>query len=226
MIKIKYLLITVALVIVGSNLSASQQNRSRSTINSGKTPTPIGAILIKNGIGIYIRSLDIDFYSDTTDTENRGFGTSSIAQTVRIVDNDGFTIENKEERYPWFNVMFEHHYGSEMVCVGETNNYFKILVNNSGLCYWIRKNRYIELKKIDNYLKSFYGINIKVKQPIYTNPTPNSNIIAYRGSVVSDSFNIVQVKGDWIEIRSSLLKSGWIKWCNGNNILVDFIDSM
>jgi len=56
------------------------------------------------------------------------------------------------------------------------------------------------------------------------------------GDLRHQTFKVVQIKGDWFEIKSFdeddeinsylKLKSGWIRWRNENNILVSIIDSM
>lgn len=59
---------------------------------------------------------------------------------------------------------------------------------------------------------------------IYKLPNINSGIIKYTGE---DCFQVKCMKGDWIEIFTSEcdeitneIKSGWIKWKNGNNLLI------
>jgi len=199
-------------------------------VNGGKTPAPIGAVsIILEKAGVSIRCVDVAFNTDTLNFNNN-------VKQVRFVDNDGVFIENRQENYPWFNLLFEHHYGTELICVGATKSYYKILVDGLGKTYWVRKSPLLQFTTLDKYFKSLIGIKVIGNPDIRLNPEVNASVIKYSGDLRHQTFKVVQIKGDWFEIKSFdeddeinsylKLKSGWIRWRNENNILVSIIDSM
>lgn len=199
-------------------------------VNGGKTPAPIGAVsIILENAGVSIRSIDVAFNTDTIDLNNN-------VKQVRLIDNDGVFIENRQENYPWFNLLFEHHYGTEFICVGITKNYYKILVNDQGQTYWVRKSPLLQFETLDKYFKNLVGIKIARNQHIRLKLEVNAPVITYSDNLRHQTFKVVQIKGDWMEIKSfdeddeinsyQKLKSGWIRWRIGNSILINIIDSM
>lgn len=199
-------------------------------VNGGRTPAPIGAVrIILENAGVSIRSIDVAFNTDTIDLNNN-------VKQVRLIDNDGVFIENRQENYPWFNLLFEHHYGTEFICVGITKNYYKILVNDQGQTYWVRKSPLLQFETLDKYFKNLVGIKIARNQHIRLKLEVNAPVITYSDNLRHQTFKVVQIKGDWMEIKSfdeddeinsyQKLKSGWIRWRIGNSILINIIDSM
>lgn len=199
-------------------------------VNGGKTPAPIGAVsIILENAGVSIRSIDVAFNTDTIDLNNN-------VKQVRLIDNDGVFIENRQENYPWFNLLFEHHYGTEFICVGITKNYYKILVNDQGQTYWVRKSPLLQFETLDKYFKNLVGIKIARNQHIRLKLEVNAPVITYSDNLRHQTFKVVQIKGDWMEIKSfdeddeinsyQKLKSGWIRWRIGNSMLINIIDSM
>lgn len=234
---------SLILVAIAFSIScANGQNKStlvskqnvKYIVNGGKTPAPIGAVSIINGenSSIKILKVKIIFEADTINKNN--------FKEVYVEDNDGFWIENREENYPWFNLLFEHHYGSEFICVGITKNYYKILVNDQGQAYWVRRSPLLQFKTLDKYFKSFIGFESTTNQHMHLKPEVNAPLIPYSGDLRQQTFSVVQIQGDWMEIKSGLndsiidyhdsndivFKSGWIKWRSGNSLLIRIIDSM
>ena len=70
------------------------------------------------------------------------------------------------------------------------------------------------------------------KQAIRAEPNEQSKEISY--TELEDCFQVKSMKGDWIEIFTSYncehsnsknrteIKSGWIKWRDGNNLLIEY----
>lgn len=197
---------------------------------------PIGAIKINiktedSDKIVYITGqVHLSLKTDTSKTYNY-----NNFKSLTLDINDGLSICQEDQAF--YNNVFEHHYGCELICIEATKNYYRILVNNQGVSYWLRKSEFLKFIKIDEYLKGF-GVFIDAKQRIYTKPEVNSPPVSYIETRDYASFSVVQVKGDWMEIRSaegedevstpqaSKLKSGWIKWSINNKILIGLIDSM
>ena len=194
---------------------------------------PIGAIKIifptnDSEHNIYLTGqIHLSMVADTSST-SYGNG-KSVAFDI----NDGLFV--CEEDQSWFNSEFGHHYGTELICIGATKNYYKVLVNKTGLSYWIKKSEFLRFESIVDYLKGFLGVYLTTGQTIRTNADPNSPTIPVKIGEYGVICDVLQVKGDWIQIKQSddpeghspklNFKSGWIKWFDRNQLTVNLIDS-
>lgn len=205
--------------------------------NNLKLKIPAGAVeVICNDKGVrFTGSLYLTLYEDTIDRYGTNRGPSGGEEIeVGFIMNDGLEIEDEKQAL-WFNNLFTHHYGSEFICLEETNNYYKIMVNTSGKSYWIQKSKLLQFNRIEDYFMEFYGIFLTRGQNIRTSPDPTSSIIPIKGDIESLQFDVIQSKGDWLQIKQSdnternpkqpNFKTGWVKWFSGNKLIVGIIDS-
>lgn len=213
-------------------ISIFAQNKGNIS-NKPSTICPIGAIRISyREFGIALQKINLTLYTDTTDYDGNG---PSGVEEVRLNWNDGYEIENQQTEFPWFNSVFGHHYGSELICLEVTKNYYKILVGSSGVKYWIHKNNLLEFFTMDSYFKSFSGIRLPSKQAVRQNPDSNSPNVVINGNTENAVFAVKQVKNDWLEVNvtedvdgekyKTSKETGWIKWFSGNKLLLEIIDS-
>jgi len=119
-------------------------------------------------------------------------------------------------------------------CKSEKNGWFQLIVNNdNGKTYWLKKTELTNLSTWETYLKEMFGVARLADrtQVIRKSPSDTSEEIKYTGE---DCFQVKSMQGDWIEIFSptycvngytdskTKIKSGWIKWRQGNNLLIEF----
>lgn len=81
----------------------------------------------------------------------------------------------------------------------------------------------------ETYLQGMFGIArlSNQNQTIKKQPSDSSEEIKYSGS---DCFQVKSMEGDWIEIftadqcdeSKTKIKSGWIKWTQGNKLLIEY----
>jgi hypothetical protein len=193
---------------------------------------PIGALEIniktedRDKIVYITGQVHLSMKTDTSKTYNYD---SFKSLTFDI--NDGLSICQEDQVL--FNNVFGHHYVTDLICIEKTKNYYRVLVNNSGLSYWLSKSDFLKFIDIQTYFKG-YTISLKPKQNIFTKPNINSPTIPYTTNEDRVMFSLVQVKGDWMEIKSyeeenaqqsSKLKSGWIKWFINNKMTIDLLDN-
>jgi hypothetical protein len=103
--------------------------------------------------------------------------------------------------------------------------------NNSGQTYWIKKNKTTIFLTWEEYLKQMFAVDRLAdhKQKIRKQPSDTADEIKYEGR---DCFQVKSLKGDWIEIfttdycdqgqNKKEIKSGWIKWRRGNELLINY----
>lgn len=189
-------------------------------------------------IGIGIVSIDSDskpivrFYKNPNDKK--------AVRTVEFFDDksiNSFNIKNLETQKVWLRPeAFRSEYPAfSFRCKSKTRNWYEVIVNNkNGKSLWIKKERFTKLLSWETYLKNTYVIErlAKYKQPIRKFPATDSTKIRYAGQ---DCFQVKSMKGEWLEIYTSdfcrsgygepektTIKSGWIKWKNGNTLLIDY----
>ncbi|MGB4848214.1 MAG: hypothetical protein WBP41_09875 [Saprospiraceae bacterium] len=119
-------------------------------------------------------------------------------------------------------------------CLSETNDWFEIIVNDdTGLTMWLRKSDSSVFMTWETYLQGMYGVSRRSEriQKIRISPNEHSKEIKYTGQ---DCFQVNSMDGDWIEIFTAPycdedelennpgIESGWIRWKEGNNLLIDY----
>ena len=119
-------------------------------------------------------------------------------------------------------------------CIEKRPGWFKVIVNNeSGEAHWIQESSRSEYRDWISFLKTIGTISrlreAKEGNPIRREPSSNSEIVNYQGD---DCFQVDNSSGDWIEIYvpddkcgtidPGTLNSGWIKWREGDRLLVDY----
>jgi hypothetical protein len=209
-------------------LFVSLQGKLLAQISTSKVP--IGAIEIniktqdQDQIVYITGQVHLTMKTDTSKTYN-----NDSFKSLTFDINDGLSICPKDEAL--FNTVFSHHYGTELICIEETKNYYRVLVNKSGLSYWIARSEFLKFIRIEEYLSEIFIVK---GQNIYSSPNINSPKIPIR---IDESLNckVIQVKGDWILVKQSesdegtvpnvKFKTGWVKWFSGNMITVGLIDS-
>jgi hypothetical protein len=155
------------------------------------------------------------------------------------VETDGWTIENLETEAKWLKPEVFGLDNSQFAffrCKSKTTDWFELIVNNEkGTALWVKQSQLIEFLTWEEYLKSMFVVSrIKdEKQKIRKSPNDTSDEIEYDGG---DCFQIKRLKDDWIEVftpddcdikfTKTKIGSGWIKWRQGNKLLVDYYKSI
>jgi hypothetical protein len=113
-------------------------------------------------------------------------------------------------------------------------NWLKVMVNNeTGETLWLKKKHSTTYKNWENYLKEMFQVTRLTSEPqkIRRAPANNAAAIRYKGQ---DCFKVISMKGEWIEISTAdycddsytdsktKIKSGWIKWRQGNKLLTSY----
>ena len=185
------------------------------------------------GIGLVRITLDdkpvIDFYKSPTDdtfSKRITFTNDSITK--------GRTFKDREEVSRWLRpeVIWLDHYELIFRCKSSNEDWYEVIANNeNGHTLWIRKDKTTSFSTWEEFLKSMYTV-VRIhyrKQKIRAHPSDKSSELKYEGG---DCFRVKSLNGDWIEIytptnicRPDLkteIKSGWIKWKDGNRMMVDY----
>lgn len=181
------------------------------------------------GIGLIAIKFDdktvLPFYTSVNDKEP--------AKTIRFFNDksiNSWNIKDLKNQQKWLKpeiLWLDYNY-FVFRCEEKENDWFNIIVDNeSGKSLWIKKSKSTLFRNWEKFLQDMFSVQRKSKtDKIYKLPNKNSGAIRYSGE---DCFQVRSMKGDWIEIFTSecddvksLLKSGWIKWKDGNNLLIEY----
>lgn len=179
-------------------------------------------------VGIGIVSINFD---DKTIIEF--YETSDLTKRLKIVEffNDesikSWNIKNLESHKGWLKPesMWLDYGQFKFRCKTKIENCFEVYVSDTKTM-WIQKQDFTKFKNWEEYLRNMFRVerSNKNEQNIYSNPFTKSEIIESK----NDCFNVKQMQGEWIEVETAehceteqkIL--GWIKWRNGNTILINY----
>lgn len=191
------------------------------------------------GIGIVSIGYDdktvLEFYSDTLDKEPK--------KVIEFFDDrtiNSWNIKNLEKQKEWLKpeLLWLDYSAFTFRSLTRTDKWFEVIVNNeTGKSYWIENTELTEFKNWEEYLKNMIGVARlhDFKQKIRTKPTESAEEIKYEGT---DCFVVKSMKGDWIEIKTpdycdenfkdnkTAIKSGWIKWKQGNKLIIEYFTTI
>ena len=171
----------------------------------------------------------VEFYSQPTD--------KSYSKKIEFFDDksiNSWNIKNLKEEQSWLKpeALWIDYSQFNFRCKSMNDEWFEVIVNNdNGQTYWIKKNPKIKLVTWESYLMDMFGVSRldNKNQKIRKSPADSAQEIKYEGT---DCFRVKTLKGDWIEIftgdhcdeygSKTQIKSGWIKWRSGNNLLIEY----
>jgi len=120
------------------------------------------------------------------------------------------------------------------ICKTLTNDWFEVIVNNeNGESLWLKKSELAKFSSWETYLLEMFGVArlSDESQKIRQQPNDSSEEIKYSGQ---DCFQVKSMNGDWIEIftadycdesytdSKTKIESGWIKWRQGNKLIIEY----
>lgn len=238
------ILTTLLTILTSCNHKQRQENKGSidSTANEIKKSRHIDLKskridTLQTDLGLGLVSINFDdkttlyFYSTPNDKE--------LKRTIQFFNDqtiNSWNIRDLDNHKTWLKpeILWLDYSQFVFRCMSVQGNWLKVVVNNeNGETLWIKKNNLTTLRNWENYLKGMFGVARLPdhKQKIRSSPTDSSEEITYQGQ---DCFQVKSMKGDWIEIftadycddsytdSETKIKSGWIKWRQGNNLLIEY----
>ena len=192
-----------------------------------------GICFAQTTLGTGLLSVDFDgntivsFYNKPTD--KLPIKTVEFFNDLRI---DSWNIKNLKAQKEWLNpeVLWLDYSPLVFRVKSKTDQGFQIIVNNkTNQTYWVKRNQSMTFLTWETFLKNMFSVarlNIS-DQKIRKLPIENAEQINYKGK---DCFQVKSMKGDWIEIftadncdqSKTKLKTGWLKWRQGNKLLIKY----
>ena len=192
-------------------------------------------LLAQNDLGLGLVSINFD-----DKTSLLLYGTPNDKESKRTIQffNDqtinSWNIRDFDKHKEWLNpeILLLDYSQFVFRCLAVQDNWLKVMVNNeTGETLWLKKSDLTTFSDWESYLKEMFGVARlpDQQQKIRSLPTDNSDEIIYSGQ---DCFQVKSMKEDWIEIftadycdetdSKAKVKSGWIKWRQGNKLLIDY----
>jgi hypothetical protein len=186
-------------------------------------------------LGVGLVSIDyndktvLSFYTDTTDKKP--------TKTVEFFNDksiDSWNIRNLNTHKQWLSpeVLWLDYNSFVFRCKMQASGWYAVIANNqTGKVYWLKKSKWTKFLSWEKFLKEMFSVERLLKQKIRSLPNEDAKEIKYSGE---DCFQVRSMKGDWIEIfttdfcddedtkSKTKIKSGWIKWREGNKLLINY----
>ena len=185
------------------------------------------------GIGVVIIDFDestvLEFYSSPDNNakpeKSLVFIDDHVHQVWKIKNYEGNKSWLQPEAYDPLNDLLAFR------CIESKDGWMKIVVNNTnGSSYWLKSSEVNKLTDWSSFLQKIKFISrAKLNIPIFESPDENSGKISFKGI---ENFSIKTIKDNWIEVilptknagksEVSSQQTGWIKWKEGDNILIKY----
>jgi hypothetical protein len=171
----------------------------------------------------------LDFYNEPTD--------KVYSKRIEFFDDktiNSWNIKNLETQKSWLNpeVLWLDYFEFNFRCKSTKADWLELIVNNeTGMTLWVKRTVVTKYLTWEKYLKGMFSVDrlMDYKQNIRKEPNDTAEEIKYEGR---DCFKVMSLSGDWIEIfttdycdegkNKDKIKSGWIKWRDGNKLLIEY----
>lgn len=187
------------------------------------------------GIGVIIAPTQFDIFNDSI-------------LTNKFASRDMYSEDGNKTGI--CSKFFKPDYGiMHFVCVGKTDNAYKVLINYSEIKYFPKIKKY-EFMTWDKYILQSFGIrrltaetgDISQKLPLRHEPNDNATILTIPKG--QEMFCPMEIKGDWVKVKYDCFYNddnnpnegepchnfidkcknpltGWLRWRQENKLLID-----
>lgn len=158
-------------------------------------------------------------------------------------------MSGDEKAIDIYSKFYKPDYGiMHFICLQATDKYYKVIVSYGTIKY-LPKSKGYQFVNWTNYIMQSFGVRrnrskIESHQPLRISPTANADTLSIPGKY--EMFCPVEVKGDWVKVRFDCFYNddnnkhedescqsyiseckdpvtGWLKWRDGNKVLIDIL---
>lgn len=162
---------------------------------------------------------DLEFFNDLS-VLGKGLIKVNGKDNLTIIKNNEGSIENVYD--PTITpIFFKPDYGIfYLVCVSEEKNNYEIQIDKESTAMLSKREGGINFLSWNDFLLSTTGIsNLNwEKNPLKKKPGNESITLEVSEE---DGFVVVKVSNEWIQVSNEEGQIGWIKWKQGNKLLID-----
>lgn len=191
-------------------------------------------LLLNNESELGLGVIQVDIYKTKEIKVYKNKGDKAPEKIIKLVNKDG-EISIEENNYSkWLKPEAIWLDYSQFIFryTAKENKWIQIIVNTDTKDKkWIQLSETLLMQTWDNFLINATTA-IDPLNPTDIKAEPNINAKTLRKSTGEDCFEAIEIKGDWIKIKtnetldcnehSQPIKSGWIKWKENNQLIVKY----
>ena len=221
----------ILILTINSALSQNRKNWTQLDYLNADESYPFQTENDITGIFFVTISDTLNYYENPiviTDSENK-----EIAK-IEFTENDVVTTFNGKEYSrndtlnplnPWLLVLNPDYFRLAFECIDMTSDHYVIKLNENELGYIELENPDYKKESIEDFVKSWTVLGFdfdRSTNALREEPNENGKIIPNPNA---DKYKIwtggvLEIKGDWLKIKTIKDEVGWIKWRDGHKVLI------
>ena len=144
----------------------------------------------------------------------------TIFQSKKYLRNDTLNPLN-----PWLMSLNPDYFSLAFECINITSDYYVVKLNENELGYIDIVNPDFKKVLIEDFVKhwTLSGFDFdRSTNPLRNEPKENGNIIL---NPLTKKYKLwraeaLEIKGEWLKVKTVKDEEGWLKWREGENILI------
>ncbi|NME67996.1 hypothetical protein [Flammeovirga aprica] len=187
-----------------------------------------------DGLCFITLSNNFDYYQNPillTDKDNQQIASIEFVDTLGIITTfkgrQFRSYDNSNPFKPWLWVDNPDYLRLTFECTDSIGNFYKVRLNESEFA-WIKKtDENFKKETIENFVLKWTSEPMKLDfnrliNPLKKEPKSDSENIdnPEQGKYKIWEATSLEIFGDWIKIKTIMDEIGWIKWRDGNKVLI------
>lgn len=105
------------------------------------------------------------------------------------------------------------------VCVEKNNKFYKIITSSGTYAYIKPSDKFIFYSWNEFLKNQVVGVESKISNSLFDKI--NGKQVVFKNLQSDDEIEIINIKGDWLNIENTTInKNYWLKWREGNKLLI------
>ena len=147
----------------------------------------------------------------------------SLGMTTTFKGQSYRQFDNKNPFKPWLFSDNSDYFRLAFECVDSTGTHYKVRINEKELVSISKNNKDFKKQETSDFVKDWTSLGCDFDRS--TNPlreTPNGKIIKHADQTNYKIWNgeSIEVKGEWIKVKTLKNEIGWIRWRSGSKVLI------
>ncbi|MBS4040686.1 MAG: hypothetical protein KGZ81_08805 [Flavobacteriales bacterium] len=188
-----------------------------------------------NGVCFVILSEEFNYYKSPIIINNEN---QNVILNIEYNETVGFLTTYKNKIYsknenllnpfkPWFWSENPDYFNFVLECVDTIGNYYKVKLNNVDFGWINKSDTNFKRQKIDEFVLEYtadpMGLDFdRRNNPLRKEPDEKSEIIFHTEEKKYKIWRAttLEIKNEWLRIETIKKEIGWLKWKEGNKILI------
>ena len=147
-------------------------------------------------------------------------------------EKDGYNnavVDSSNLFNPWLYYFQSDYFGLALECIDTTGPFYTVILNENTTLEISKLNKQFKKVSIESYISMRIsypnGVNFnRQENPLRKDAQAEADIIGHSEQTRFTIWNgqLQEIKGDWIKIKTISGEVGWIKWKQGDSLLIQF----